>query len=162
MKPMFRALVAVNLVLMLAWFAWSINKKETLLAEGDLLLFELAPVDPRSLIQGDYMTLRYAVSRGWTPDSLPKTGYIVVTKDENGIAQRERLQAGTSPLDPGEYLVNYTSTRWRLKIGAESYFFEEGQGARFEAAAYGGVRVDGKGNSLLVGLYDEEQRFIEP
>lgn len=161
MKPIFRALVAINLILMLAWFAWSVNEKETLLEEGELLLFELAPVDPRSLIQGDYMTLSYAVGRGWRSDSFPKTGYIVVTKDENGVAQKERLQAETAPLAPGEYVVNYTSTRWRLNIGAESYFFQEGQGQRYEAAEYGGVRVDGKGNSLLVGLYDKEQRLIE-
>ena len=158
---MYRALVAINLILMMGWFGWSVNAKETVLAEGELLLFELAPVDPRSLIQGDYMTLRYAVSREWRTDSLPRTGYIVVTKDENGVAVKERLQAETSPLSPGEHLVNYTSTRWQLNIGAESYFFEEGQGARFEAAKYGGIRIDGKGNSLLVGLYDEERRLIK-
>lgn len=161
MKPLFRALVAINLIVLLAWFAWSVREKEVLLAEGELLLFELAPVDPRSLIQGDYMRLNYAVSRGWRTDSLPKNGYLVVTTDENGVAVKERLQPDTRPLAAGEHLVNYTASRWRLNIGAESYFFQEGQGRRYETAKYGGLRVDDAGNSLLVGLYDEDRRLIE-
>ena len=87
MKPLFRALVAINLILLVAYFAWSVREKEILLSEGELLLFELAPEDPRSLIQGDYMALRYAVASDWQNDSLPKNGYIVVSKDENGVAQ---------------------------------------------------------------------------
>lgn len=160
MKPLFRALVAINLILLLAYFAWSVREKEVLLSEGELLLFELAPKDPRSLIQGDYMTLSYAVAREWQNDYLPKNGYIVVTKDENGVAQKQRLQAGTAPLSTEEYLVKYTASGWRLNIGAESYFFEEGQAERYETAKYGGLRIDGKGNSLLVGLYDEDRKAI--
>ncbi|MFX7329222.1 GDYXXLXY domain-containing protein, partial [Acinetobacter baumannii] len=34
-------------------------QKEMLLKEGQLVLLPLAPVDPRSLMQGDYMALRY-------------------------------------------------------------------------------------------------------
>lgn len=160
MKPLLRALVAINLVLLLAYFAWSVREKETLLAEGELLLFDLAPADPRSLIQGDYMTLSYAVAQNWETDTLPKNGYIVVTKDSNGVAQKERLQAETRPVSPGEYLVNYTASQRQLNIGAESYFFEEGQAARFETARYGGIRVDGEGNSLLVGLYGEDLQLL--
>lgn len=160
MKPLLRALVAINLILLLAYFAWSVRAKETLLAEGELLLFDLAPADPRSLIQGDYMTLRYAVARNWQADTLPKNGYIVVTKDSSGVAQKERIQAEIQPLSPGEYIVNYTASKFQLNIGAESYFFEEGQAARYETARYGGIRVDGKGNSLLVGLYDQERQLL--
>src|SRR5690606_19512775 len=34
---------------------------ERTLRDGQLVLLELAPVDPRSLMQGDYMALRFAV-----------------------------------------------------------------------------------------------------
>jgi uncharacterized membrane-anchored protein len=160
MKPLLRALVVINLILLLVGVAWSVREKEILLSEGELLLFELAPVDPRSLIQGDYVSLSYAVAQEWSHDSLPKNGFIVVTKDENGVARRERLQANTEPLAPDEYLVNYSASGWQLHIGAESYFFQEGQGNRFEAAKYGGLRVDGRGNSLLVGLFDANRQAI--
>ena len=160
MKPLFRALVAINLILLLAYFAWSVREKEILLSEGELLLFELAPEDPRSLIQGDYMALRYAVASDWQNDSLPKNGYIVVSKDENGVAQKERLQVGREPVASGEHLVNYTASGWQLNIGSESYFFQEGQADLYETAKYGGLRIDGKGNSLLVGLYDEDLKLL--
>ena len=50
-----RVTVLVGLVLILAFFNWSVVQKEALLRDGTPLLIELAPVDPRSLIQGDYM-----------------------------------------------------------------------------------------------------------
>jgi len=39
----------------------SIAKYESQLANGRVVLLELAPVDPRSLMQGDYMALGYAL-----------------------------------------------------------------------------------------------------
>ncbi len=46
------ALIMVNI---------SIYQKQHLLAKGDIIILELAPVDPRSLMQGDYMALSYAL-----------------------------------------------------------------------------------------------------
>lgn len=48
-----------------------------------------------------------------------------------------------------------------LAVGAESFFFQEGKGDLFEKAKYGGLRVDQKGNSVLIGLYDDELKLIE-
>lgn len=146
----------------MGYTAWSVREKELIFAEGDLLLFDLAPADPRYLIQGDYMTLRYAEARNFKADSFPKTDYMVVTLDSLGVAKNKRLQAGTEPLGDAEYLINYTAASWRLNIGAESYFFQEGQAPLFDSARYGGVMVDGPGNSLLAGLYDTERRLITP
>ena len=46
-------------VLMLAAVNWGIYARERLLAGGRVVMLELAPVDPRSLMQGDYMALRF-------------------------------------------------------------------------------------------------------
>ncbi len=161
MKTLTKGLIGLNLLALLLYLAWYVNQKETILSEGQLVLLELAPVDPRSLMQGDYMILNYAISRGLQADSIQKRGYVVVNLDENGVAIRQRLQAGTSPLEEGELLLNYTGDRWQINVGAESYFFEEGSAETFEAAKYGGLRIDNRGNSLLVGLYDEERRLLE-
>jgi uncharacterized membrane-anchored protein len=48
-----------------------------------------------------------------------------------------------------------------LNIGAESYFFEEGQGEQFAQAEFGGLKVDDRGNSILVSLYDPNQQLIK-
>lgn len=66
------------------------------------------------------------------------------------------------PLAKEEQLIKYFKGDWSLNIGAESYFFEEGQGEQFEQAEFGGLRVDDKGNSILVGLYDKQKQLIEP
>ncbi|MEM1358677.1 MAG: GDYXXLXY domain-containing protein [Bacteroidota bacterium] len=161
MKPFAKALILLNLGLLLAYLCYYVVGKEKTLREGDLLLLELAPVDPRSLIQGDYMDLNYAISRGINNDSIPRKGYVVVRRNTEGVAEKLRLQPTTDPLAEGEYLINYTRPNWRINIGAESYFFQEGTASTYEAAKYGGLRVDNRGNSLLVGLYDEERRLLK-
>ena len=47
-------LIAVNL---------SIVAKERIKTGGEPIFLELAPVDPRSLMQGDYMALRFAIAQ---------------------------------------------------------------------------------------------------
>ncbi|WP_199119431.1 GDYXXLXY domain-containing protein [Pedobacter sp. ASV28] len=154
-------LIVLNLVLLLVYFNHSLVKKEELLKHGKLMLLALAPVDPRSLMQGDYMVLRYQLALDADKEHLAKRGYCVV-KLVNGIAQSIRFQKDRTPLKKGEYLIEYTSPNlWSINIGAESFFFEEGQAKKYEQAKYGGVKVDENGNSLLVGLYDEKLKKIE-
>jgi len=157
-----KAIIIANLVLLLGIIGFQIGKKEKTLAEGKHMLFELAPVDPRSLMQGDYMTLSYAETRNVTADSIPTRGYVIVTLDENQVAKTVRIQAEETPLNEGEYKVKYFGNDWSVNIGAEAYFFEEGTGSLFEKAKYGGLRVAESGESLLVGLYDKDMKYIEP
>jgi len=168
-------ILLLNLVLLLVYFNYSVVKKEKLLKDGQLVLLELAPVDPRSLMQGDYMALRYKISENIRNEidsedyiyinyeKTPKRGYCVVRIDTNGIAERVRFQKDKTPLHDGEYLINYTLSGgwWNVNIGAESFFFQEGHAERYEKAKYGGVKIDKNGNSLLIGLYDEQRKKIE-
>ncbi len=153
--------ILINLILLLFFFNSSIVKKEKLQSDGKLILLELAPVDPRSLMQGDYMRLSYKVAQNLPFDSIPKRGYCVVKLQSNGVAERVRLQKDRAPLNENEYIIEYTAAKFSLNIGAESYFFEEGQSQKYEKAKYGGVKVDEKGNSLLIGLYDDRLQLIK-
>ncbi len=47
-------------VLALASTQWDVQHKEAVLADGQKIFMRLQPVDPRSLLQGDYMALRFA------------------------------------------------------------------------------------------------------
>lgn len=78
--------ILLNLVLLLGFFNWSVVQKEETLAKGRLVLLELAPVDPRSLMQGDYMRLNYAIRQVPHLDSLQRRGYAVVHVGEDGVA----------------------------------------------------------------------------
>jgi uncharacterized membrane-anchored protein len=154
-------LIGANLLILLVFFNLSVVKKEKLLSEGKLVLLELAPVDPRSLMQGDYMQLRYAISDNLFNLKIPKRGFCVVKLDSIGVGKKIRFQRTKKPLNKHELLIEYTYSNWNMNIGAESYFFEEGQAKKYEKAKYGGIKIDQNGNSLLIGLFDQKLRLIK-
>lgn len=156
-------IIILNLALLLFYFNFTLFKKEEILKKGDLVLLALAPVDPRSLMQGDYMILNYHIAQLFGSDTIknPKQGYCVVVLDSNGVANKLRFQKDLSPLKEGEYPIKYSSTeKWNMHIGAESFFFQEGHGEKYSKAKYGALKIDERGNSLLIGLYDEKWRKI--
>ena len=158
----YKLLIGLNLLLVLTAFNYSIYSKEKTLARGELLLLELAPVDPRSLMQGDYMVLDYAISQDARPADIGSRGYAVLELDDKKVARLLRFQQEPEPLAAGEQLLKFFYNGRTINLGAESYFFEEGQGEKFANARYGALRVDSNGNSILVGLYDEDLQPIEP
>ena len=161
MKNIKSIVIILNLILLIGYINWAIFSKEKTLTEGILMLFELAPVDPRSLMQGDFMILRYGIARQMRNDSLPKKGYAIVTLDQNNVAKLVRVVESITPLGAEEFSVKYSTSTSGVSIGADSYFFEEGTGKRYEDAKYGGVRVDESGKSILVGLYGKAFELIE-
>ena len=155
-------IIVLNLVILLVYFNYSVIKKEELLKIGQLVLLKLAPIDPRSLMQGDYMALRYDISESINYNNMPKRGYCVVRLDSCGVAKKVRFQKDIVSLNEGEMLIKYSiSDRLNVNIGAESFFFQEGHAEKYEQAKYGGIKIDRKGNSLLIGLYDEQRKKIE-
>ncbi len=161
MQTFKRLAILANLIMLLVLFNGSVLKKEAIVKEGTLILLELAPVDPRSLMQGDYMQLRYKISdENEERTSLAKTGFCVVKQTTDGVAQKIRFQQGKTPLANNEFLIRYNFNGWQITIGAESYFFEEGQSEKYAKAKYGGIKTDREGNGVLVGLYDSTGRKI--
>lgn len=167
-------IILLNMLILFAVMSFEIMDKEKTLKEGELVLLKLAPRDPRSLMQGDYMVLRYyetrtAFSTGKFLGGVNKIelesnrGYLIATLDSNRVAHRVRFQTKPEPLYEGEYRIKYYKSNWAsVSIGAESYFFEEGSAKKFEKARYGALRVHPSGESVLVGLYDDSFAFIEP
>lgn len=152
--------LALALGLGLAIPGWQVYQKERVLADGAPVLLRLRPVDPRSLMQGDYMRLAYAIGDEVPDlDALPSRGTLVVRLDAAGVAHYVRLDTG-GPLGPGELRLDYRVQDGRLVLAADSYFFPEGQAERFESAAYGELAVAPDGDAVLVGLRDAERRRL--
>ncbi len=163
MKKYSRILITTNLILLLGYFNWSVYKKEQTLKNGHLVLLQLVPVDPRSLIQGDYMRLNYKEASSDLPDDQTDTrGYAILQTDSNQVGKIVRLQNTLEPVNGNELIIKYKIINKRLFLGAESFFFEEGQDTLYQKAMYGGLKVDDKGQSLLVGLYDKDFNPIQP
>jgi len=253
-------LVIAGLVLVLGVVNYDIWQKQQVVENGQQILLKLRPVDPRSLMQGDFMRLRYAeivlpdlvpgtsphferctafldendelvivnscdealvvgfmpygqrateftvrpmerlatelsyadryvyttcpigyvssvpvragrrslISRSQylcikPPTSIERAGTIVLKLDANGVGISVRYDDDSLVLG-NEARLQYKRIlgTGELTLGAESFFFQEGQAQIYQRARYGVLRVDDDGASVLVGLADDQQRLITP
>lgn len=160
-----RWLSVVGLLLVLGVANYTIWQRQQVVDHGHTVLLELRPVDPRSLMQGDFMELRYAnevFPRASVRQSLPRRGAIILTVNENNVATFSRID-DRSTLAKNERRLRYKQVdeTGEIRLGAESFFFEEGQADKFEDARFGVLHVDSAGNSVLVGLANEQHQVIE-
>ena len=139
----------------LAAVNFGIYQRELLLTRGRIVLLELAPVDPRSLMQGDYMRLNFALANQAFPFERRRAaladGHIIVALDSNWVGRFRRLDDGR-PLAPGEIALRYRVRGGQPNFATNAYFFEEGQAGAYEDAAYGEFRVGEDGEMILTGL----------
>lgn len=168
-------IILITFILIVFFFFIVVIQKERTIKEGELVLLELAPIDPRSLIQGDYMQLNYTISTkerdnfGSTADQVTneekykkKRGYVLLQLDEKQIGHYVKLTDKMEKKENNQiYIRFFNYDGWQYNIGAESYFFQEGEAVKFEKAKYGALRVDDKGNSVLIGVYDKDLKLIE-
>lgn len=162
------SLVLVNLV---------IAQKERLLAHGRAVYLELVPVDPRSLMQGDYMALRFKVANDAEP-SLSRVdrnqqmfetagnlatadGHIVVVVDERSVGQFVRLDDGRA-LGPGEVRLRYRVREGQMRFATNRFFFQEGTARLYESARYGEFRVSNDGDLMLKSLHGPSLERLGP
>ncbi|MBL8308160.1 MAG: GDYXXLXY domain-containing protein [Rubrivivax sp.] len=133
-------------------------RNETLIAQGRPVLVEIVPVDPRSLLQGDYMRLAFRLP-AQVPDDIgldARRPQVVMALDERGVATPLRLAQPGEALASGELRVELAPSNGRWTLVTDAWHFREGEGARFEKARYGEFRVQADGRALLVGLRDAE------
>ena len=160
------ALVPVTVALCLLVVNIGIWQKEAVIAHGRTVLVELAPVDPRSLAQGDYMALNFRlppVAARPRPNDLPP--HVVMQVDERGVAIPLRIElAGEEApvLAPGELRIEMSAKDGRWVLVTDAWFFKEGNAERFAAARYGEFRIMPDGDALLIGLRDTRLVPIAP
>ena len=146
----------VTLLIALGFVNYAIFQKEELIENGQPVFLRLAPVDPRSLIQGDYMALGYEIATKLPSADLPVRGKLVIKRSADGIASFVRIYDGQTALAADEMLLNYYQHDWQVSLGAESFFFQEGEAKRYETARYAELRVEPSGKSILIGLRGEK------
>ncbi len=161
-------LAIFGLLLSLGLVNWSILLKEQHLAEGDIVYLQLAPIDPRSLMQGDYMALRFQLanqvyealpknkqSKRWRQEVASDDGFVVVHLDERKIATFKSID-NQQGLAKDDMLLRFRVRNGVVKFATNAYFFQEGHGQYYQAAKFGQFRVDQKGELLLVALFDQD------
>ncbi|SFG24933.1 GDYXXLXY domain-containing protein [Neptunomonas qingdaonensis] len=151
----------VMMLFVLAAVNVSIFKKEQVLASGTLVLLELAPVDPRSLMQGDYMRLRFALENKAFRDkpALNEAGFITVNLDANSVGEYAGFYHGET-LQDNQVKMQYRIRDGDVKFATNAFFFQEGTAQLYEKARYGEFRVAGNGELLLNNLRDEDYKIL--
>ncbi|MDZ7645452.1 MAG: GDYXXLXY domain-containing protein [Woeseiaceae bacterium] len=138
--------------------------KERIVQSGTTVLLPLAPRDPRSLLQGDYMALRYAMA-GDVGDAARAAGVtdgaIVVELGDDNVARFAGLHDGR-PLAARHHLLRFRKRGDTVRLASDAFFFEEGEGASYRDARYGELRVDADGAAVLVGLRDADGMPLVP
>jgi uncharacterized membrane-anchored protein len=145
-----RALIVAGALLVLGAVNASIAGKELVIRDGEVVFLDLGPRDPRSLMQGDYMALRFRIA-----DQLPagaKEGERRVAR----IALDDKRIASLAPQGAASTLpLRYRMRNGAAWIGTNAFFFQEGSEQRYARARYGEFRVDREsGEAVLVGLRD--------
>ena len=130
-----------------------IVKHQWHLTHAKSIFVELVPVDPRSILQGDYMALRYnLVLRAGGLGQFENSGHVLsyVQLDQQ---QRIRLttltpQAQAQPL----WLKNPTNQVQDLYPAANSFLFAEGLADCYAQATHAELKVNAEGRAMLVNL----------
>jgi len=137
--------------------------QQALLRNGRTVYLELAPVDPRSLLQGDYMAVNYAVMNRLNHvqpnDPQFQSGAIILQLDARNVGTFARFD-NSQPLAANEVRVQYHHAGWQAVIGAESYFIPEGSAQRFGQAKYGELKIEHDGTARITALCDKDLQPI--
>lgn len=157
---LFFALIAAQVVGLVA-FA---GVREAALRGREVVL-QTVPVDPRSLLQGDYAILDYEIAQ--LPsylDDLPEniTVYVILVEGpEVWVAADYRIDV--APRDGQVYIRGRTDDGGRIDFAIGTYFVPEGTGHIIEQA--GDVKVvvalDGAGNAVIKRVLVDGKPFEE-
>ena len=154
--------VAIQTLLMLAGLVAPLAVMTT----GTTVYLETAPVDPRALFRGDYVTLGYAVGEGLLSphqvEEIRRTGtpvFITLTTDRP--ARIVALTFERPDLEPGQVCLA-GRPRWDRTPGTvdfpqiAQFFVPEGEGREIERRVgedlLAKVKVTSRCNAVLLGL----------
>ena len=151
MRNIILCITAAVILLSVNYAVWS---HEQLAANGRTVFLELAPVDPRSLMQGDYMALRFKLETDAiaSQDSTRfKGGRMVIAVDPQGIGSFRRFDTGGKAASD-EVFLRYRNHNGRPQFATNSFFFQERQGDMYRTAKYGEFKVSSDGRVMLTAL----------
>lgn len=186
----FLAFALATLVLV-GFPAWMILDRAAILRDGTEIVLKTAPVDPRDLMRGDYVRLRYEeisnVDGSLFEDDLPAHDrpvklWLTLHTGGDGLAAVKAVSV-EKPVNraPGETLLRSKPTRLSrsgssetvagqlsLRFGIERYYVPEGEGLEIEAARNQerttvALRISDKGEAQIARIMiDGKALYEEP
>ncbi|HJF27148.1 MAG TPA: GDYXXLXY domain-containing protein [Acinetobacter lwoffii] len=161
-------------ILNIALFSALILQHEWHLKNSQSMFVELMPVDPRSILQGDYMVLSYqlhfgAAARQSSQQSFSDLriddfenqsqvlSYVQLDKQRRVIMTSfdQRLLGGSAAFSK-LVLKNPRNTFESLYPAANSFMFAEGLESCYRNAKFAELKVQENGEAVLVDLVDQQ------
>lgn len=142
----------------------AIFQKENVIRDGQAVFVRLAPVDPRSLMQGDYMELNFGLPNRWGWSDSQRGGQrptVFVRPDPKlPAAYTLHLTSGAETRQANDLEVPLSARDGGWVFVTDAWFFKEGDAERYAQARYGEFRILPNGAALLVGMADEQLQPI--
>ncbi|MEY9180898.1 putative membrane-anchored protein [Bradyrhizobium sp. USDA 326] len=150
------ALFAAAILIQCALLVLMVADRMQILREGTEVTLQTQPVDPRDLLRGDYVVLRYDISQvpagalaGKVADARNPVVFVKLAPADGGVYQAVSVHAEPVAVTRPEVLIrgrvaNYGGScgddrrrfcdKLPIKYGLESYFVPEGEGRKLEQA----------------------------
>ena len=151
LKIAFWATVIGQIILLLAFIA----VKENTLRTGTSVLLQTVPIDPRSVIQGDFAILNYEIAepQGYNVGRTGQTLYVELFEGPEGVwVAGQYLEE--KPDSDVVFIKGTLNSRGRLEFGIDTFFIPEGTGHIIERSRDVKVRVavDSSGTAVIEEL----------
>ena len=153
-KKLLIRLFSVFIVIIIVLGAFLIYNEWPFIA-GQTIILETQPVDPFDPFRGQYMDIRYEISR------LEVTGYesgdkicVLLEKDGEGIHRMKEISHSGFDMDPficGR-VARVSGNSVRVEYGIEQYFFERGASFSFGRNSTVEAVVTNSGRAGIVQL----------
>ncbi|UPK26831.1 GDYXXLXY domain-containing protein [Bradyrhizobium sp. 195] len=146
-------LFGVAVLVQCALLVLMVADRMQILREGREVTLQTQPVDPRDLLRGDYVVLRYDISQlpagalaGKPADARNPIVFVKLAPNADGLYAAVSVHAAPVPVTTPEVLirgrVSYSCgsdvrtfcDKLTIKYGLESYFVPEGEGGKLEQA----------------------------
>lgn len=165
MKKYFSLILALVTILI---FVGLVAKNEWHLHHSKSIFIELRPVDPRSILQGDYMALAYELNlqslkalAGNESEALDRVIFnhssvpAKVILDSQNRVVRTILDTNNSFAGQSLILKNPENRLQALYPASRSFLFAEGLAQCYQKAKYAEFKVNTKGEAILFDLRGE-------
>ncbi|PYM18062.1 MAG: hypothetical protein DMD81_06920 [Candidatus Rokuibacteriota bacterium] len=162
-RNLFIAAVVLQFVVLIGWVA----SLERALASASLIRLDVAPVDPRDLLRGDYVRLRYGISSVpadlFTPpfsgEHWGETVYVVLAaRDRAWTAVAASLTRGRVALGPGQRVIigkiaSGSAPTVTVTYGIERLYVPEGKGTLPRGVIQADVALTADGRPFLKRVF---------
>ena len=158
-KLLFSAVVALQVLSLLGMIGFKYSVVKT----GRTVVLQSVPIDPRDLMRGDFVRIRFAINRldlsrlAADGAPLPPGSVVYVTLKNTGPAWTPvRADAALPALQEDEAVIkgkirDRNGNIIQVDYGIDSYYVAEGKGRPLEREKYWRVKLDRKGHAVIEG-----------